>query len=773
MSAISLTASMRSNLLSLQNIASRQDIVQNRLATGLKVSSAIDNPSSYYTATSLNNRAADLTALLDAMSQGVQTIKAATEGLSAAAGYLEQMRSVTERVLTEAELVPYQAEIEFDTDVDALLAEGYTAITADMSVAEIQAILDTDNAKVVLTEDVTLNSTITAHGKNIVINGGGHTFTMRGIYNYGSGATIENMKIVNTAAGTTSFARSVYDAGGNITVRNLDIVQDNTIGRATALQIWGSGRNVVENINVRMSGNAEQMSGVFVTGTCSISNMSVELSGKEDSYLAAVGSHSTNVTINKIGFTATGGKAFGVVGPVKGIESSVSGGTASRPSALYDGQSNTQAILDQLGADALAAYAASQFYAPGTDKDGTFGQGNWYLPSIGELMAMYGTDTSQMTSGYGTSGVTGSGKTVINDALKTLAAKGVDAAPLSSGYYWSSSECSSISSWVLYMGSGFRNYGNKGNGYYERCFQLVENCFYPFNSSGAVSGGAGGAAVPKVGDVMYEDKSFGSAADYDGSKKAVGVITEVLENGSVKIMNLKDLTFSSQTAVGNFDPDNPYGGDVNTTRWSTGSKMYQDITDIENFPDFKMVISLNPNTPVVTVEALNRTFGRPDAQSYQEQYNQVLHQYDSLISDSSYKGVNLLKGDSLKIRFNEDSSSSALVSGKDMSSSGISLSLADWAEKEGILQSVQELSAAVSALRSFSAELGNNYQIVTTREDFTENLINVLEEGADKLTLADMNQESANMLALQTAQQLAVNSLSLASQASQAVLKLF
>ena len=762
MSGISLTASMRSNLLSLQNIASQQDIVQNRLATGLKVSSAIDNPSSYYTASSLNNRAADLTALLDAMSQGVQTIKATTEGLGAAAGYLEQMRSVTERVLTEAELVPYQAEIEFDTNVEKLLAEGYTAITADMTIDEVQAILDTDNAKIVLTEDITFNSTVMAHGENIVINGGGHTLTMHGIYNYGSGATIENMKIVNNAADSSSIARSIYDTGGNVTVRNLDIVQDNTVGRATALQIWGSGQNVVENINIRMSGNAEQMSGVFVTGTCSISNMSVEISGKEDSYLAAIGSHSADVTINNIGFTATGGTAFGVVGPVKGIESSVSGGTASRPPALYDGQSNTQEILDQLGADALAASAASQFYAPGTDKDGTFGQGNWYLPSIGELMTMYGIDTSQMASGYGTSGVTGSGKTVINEALEILAAKGVDAAPLSSGYYWSSSEYTYSGSWRLNMGNGNRYFSNKINDSSERCFMLVKDCFT-----------SSSASKPKIGDVMYEDKSFGSAADYDGSKKAVGVITEVLENGSVKIMNLKDLTFSSQTAVGNFDPDNPYGGDVNTTRWSTGSKMYQDITDIENFPDFKMVMSLNPNTPVVTVEALNRTFGRPDAQSYQEQYNQVLHQYDSLISDSSYKGVNLLKGDSLKIRFNEDSSSSALVSGKDMSSSGISLSLADWAEKEGILQSVQELSAAVSALRSFSAELGNNYQIVTTREDFTENLINVLEEGADKLTLADMNQESANMLALQTAQQLAVNSLSLASQASQAVLKLF
>ena len=49
----------------------------------------------------------------------------------------------------------------------------------------------------------------------------------------------------------------------------------------------------------------------------------------------------------------------------------------------------------------------------------------------------------------------------------------------------------------------------------------------------------------------------------------------------------------------------------------------------------------------------------------------------------------------------------------------------------------------------------------------------MLEEGADKLTLADMNQESANMLALQTAQQLAVNSLSLASRSAQSILKLF
>ena len=80
---------------------------------------------------------------------------------------------------------------------------------------------------------------------------------------------------------------------------------------------------------------------------------------------------------------------------------------------------------------------------------------------------------------------------------------------------------------------------------------------------------------------------------------------------------------------------------------------------------------------------------------------------------------------------------------------------------------------AINTLRNWAAEFGNNYAILQSRETFTENLVNVLTEGADKLTLADMNEESANMLALQTRQQLAINSLSLASQAAQSVLQLF
>ncbi len=157
-----------------------------------------------------------------------------------------------------------------------------------------------------------------------------------------------------------------------------------------------------------------------------------------------------------------------------------------------------------------------------------------------------------------------------------------------------------------------------------------------------------------------------------------------------------------------------------------------------------------------------------------EQYNAILSQIDQLASDSSYKGVNLLKNDDLKVVFNEDRSSFLNVEGDDASSAGLGLTaVADWSTNELIDETIASVDAAITELRNMASEFGNNYSIVQTRQDFTENLMNVLTEGADNLTLADMNEESANMLALQTRQQLGVNALSLASQSAQSVLKLF
>ena len=157
------------------------------------------------------------------------------------------------------------------------------------------------------------------------------------------------------------------------------------------------------------------------------------------------------------------------------------------------------------------------------------------------------------------------------------------------------------------------------------------------------------------------------------------------------------------------------------------------------------------------------------------QFDNILDQIDKVANDASYKGVNLLQSNDLKVVFNEDRTSDLLIEGKDASSAGLKIAKAanGWQTDADIDTAITQIEDAINTLRTMSSEFGNNYSIVQSRETFTENLINVLEEGSDKLTLADMNEESANMLALQTRQQLAINSLSLASQAAQSVLKLF
>ena len=174
----------------------------------------------------------------------------------------------------------------------------------------------------------------------------------------------------------------------------------------------------------------------------------------------------------------------------------------------------------------------------------------------------------------------------------------------------------------------------------------------------------------------------------------------------------------------------------------------------------------------------NGEIGNSTRTTSMKQYNEILDQIDQLAKDSGYKGVNLLQGNSLKVVFNEDRSSYLTINGTfaDTSDEGLKISRAeDWTnpDNEAIDASISELVNAITSLRNMASEFGNNYSIVENRENFTESLINVLEEGSDKLTLADMNEESANMLALQTRQQLAINSLSLASQAAQSVLSLF
>ena len=169
------------------------------------------------------------------------------------------------------------------------------------------------------------------------------------------------------------------------------------------------------------------------------------------------------------------------------------------------------------------------------------------------------------------------------------------------------------------------------------------------------------------------------------------------------------------------------------------------------------------------------TNGSNERAKYANQFDAVLEQINQLVQDTSYKGINLLNGDDLTVVFNETRTSTLELKGVTFDSTGLgfTMSESEWKDNASIDKSLDQITKATSLLRAQASEFGQNLSTVQIREDFTENMINNLQTGADKLTLADMNEEGANMLALQTRQQLGINSLSLASQAAQSVLKLF
>jgi flagellin-like hook-associated protein FlgL len=102
MADITLTAGVRQNLLSLQNTANLMALTQNRLATGKKVNSALDNPISFFTSQSLNDRASDLSSLLDSISNATQTLQAANNGLTSLTKLVQSAQAIAQQATTSA-----------------------------------------------------------------------------------------------------------------------------------------------------------------------------------------------------------------------------------------------------------------------------------------------------------------------------------------------------------------------------------------------------------------------------------------------------------------------------------------------------------------------------------------------------------------------------------------------------------------------------------------------------------------------------------------------
>ena len=180
------------------------------------------------------------------------------------------------------------------------------------------------------------------------------------------------------------------------------------------------------------------------------------------------------------------------------------------------------------------------------------------------------------------------------------------------------------------------------------------------------------------------------------------------------------------------------------------------------------------------------------------QFQTLSVQINNLVNDASYQGLNLVNATtaSMTIQFSDKTAAQLQVDGVDMrvsqfagfegadaSANAVGISVFDssftgsWTAVSNSVsvfdKIIEKMDSAISTIRSNAKNIGTNVALLQTRADFTKSYVNTLKEGADKLSLADLNEEGANLVALQTRQQLGIQALSFAGQQEQGVLSLF
>jgi flagellin len=211
MSNITLSAGVRQNLLALQDTSNQMTITQNRLATGKKVNSALDNPLEYFTSQALDDRATSLSALLDSIGQAVQTLTAADQGIT----------SIT-NLVQSAKAIATQAEQSTTGTVNYTNIIGSTAIVPDVSQAAATIPVATGDT--------------------------GKTASVKGSYSINAGnlSTVANDSTLTLTDGTTTTTFEYVTSGA---VAGGDVAFSNAATLASDIQTAFSGASVTNNAN--------------------------------------------------------------------------------------------------------------------------------------------------------------------------------------------------------------------------------------------------------------------------------------------------------------------------------------------------------------------------------------------------------------------------------------------------------------------------------------------------------------------------------------------
>jgi len=295
----------------------------------------------------------------------------------------------------------------------------------------------------------------------------------------------------------------------------------------------------------------------------------------------------------------------------------------------------------------------------------------------------------------------------------------------------------------------------------------------------AVTLADGSTATSKVANLGFTSTSFAAGLGAPGSTSALSGKSLTIQVGSGANVSTTSITFGSAPGqISNLTQLNAALAPANAMATLDASTGKLSITTTNDYgADNLSVIATGAGNPFTTGN-LSATVGGDGANTRNglvNSYNNLLTQIDQLAADSGFNGINLLTNDNLKISFNEKGTSSLSVQGSAVSAASLGLNAVGsdtFQESSSINKVISQINSATTMLKSQASSLSSNLAVVQNRQDFSKQLINILDTGAANLTNADLNEEAANSQALSTRQSLGISALSLANQAQQGVLQL-
>ncbi|WP_181017227.1 flagellin [Methylobacterium sp. V23] len=814
-SGITLTAATRQNLLSLQGTADLLTQTQNRLSTGKKVNSALDDPTSFFTSQALSGRSGDLGQLLNGISNGVQTIQTANQGITSIQKLVDSAKSTANQALADKSAVTSALAATAATVSGSKSFQGLAG-TADGT--QDFSTLGKDGSIDISLDGGTTKSTIRLDSSTL----GNNTSDLTKV-SAGQIVSAINSQISNTTALKGKISASVGSDGRiNFATTSTGSTQKLSVaGSASSTLDIGFGKAATAKVATVTAAGASVASATDFSG------------GGSAAFTINDGLKSVSVKIDKNSATDANGGTVGTSGDQTEILAAIN-------KQLKDGGSSVTASIDansklvfstqDSGPDAqvtvtpaaggvdlgfVGAFAAVAGTASGTgataaltgsttvpaNVDLTSGKSATFTVGNGTNSTTFTIDSTSLDSGgaaLGTNPTKAKLLEAINAKITAGGVTGITASAATGLAFTGTGVTASASADTIGLGFGAN----------------------AATTAGTLSAGTGTAASGL--------SSTGSDAT-DGSAKAV-------VNGNVALtsatnLSVKNSNFTIQLGTG---PAKTIKID-NTTGANASATTKQEIVDSINKQigadtglAGNVVASLDANDKLVlsstaagasqklTIQAaqgatasLNADIGfglqassvagqgpataisgfgkdstgstNSTRQTLAKQFNEILNQITQQAKDSSYNGINLLyrnsddpSENSLKVTFNETGSSSLTIAGSKLDADGLGLtaSTGGFQTDTEINQTLTAITQATSQLRAQSSTFGSNLSVVQNRQDFSKNLINILDTGSANLTNADLNEEAANSQALSTRQSIGISALSLANTAQQGILQL-